>query len=112
MTKIHGITITLIDTIETGTDPFGKPIREEVEVQVDNVLVSPTSTDDVVNELSISGRKAVYTLGIPKGDTNDWENKIVIFFGDRFRTFGIPIQGIEDLMPLEWNKKVMVERYE
>ena len=47
---------------------------------MDNVLVSPTQSDDVVNQLSLTGRKAVYTLAIPKGDENTWENQEVRFF--------------------------------
>lgn len=76
------------------------------------MLISPTSSDDVVNQLDLTGRKAVYTLAIPKGDTHNWENKEVKFFNQRWKTFGIPLEGIEHLIPLDWNKKVMVERYE
>ena len=112
MAKIKGITVTLIARQETGKDPFDNPIYADVEIPVENVLVSPTSSDDVVNTLSLTGRKAVYTLAIPKGDTNTWENQEVRFFGDRWRVFGIPLQGINELIPLDWNKKVMVERYE
>lgn len=112
MAMIKGITVTLINKQEVGRDPFGKPIFDDVEIEVDNVLVSPTSTDDIVNQLNIDGKKAVYTLAIPKGDTNDWEDAEVIFFGEKWRTFGIATQGIDHLIPLDWNKKVMVERYE
>lgn len=109
---LKGITITLISKQQTSTDPFGSPIYSDVEIEVDNVLVAPTSSDDVVNTLSLTGRKAVYTLAIPKGDTNNWENQEVWFFGERWQVFGIPTQGIETMIPLDWNKKVMVERYE
>lgn len=112
MTLIKGITVTLINKQEVGRDPFNKPIYKDVPIEVNNVLVSPTSTDDVVNQLNITGKKAVYTLAIPKGDTNNWEDAEVIFFGKRWRTFGIPTEGIDHLIPLDWNKKVMVERYE
>ena len=112
MARIKGITVTLINKVQTGTDPFDNPIYEDVEIEVDNVLVSPTSTDDVVNAKDLTGRKAVYTLAIPKGDTNDWENQEVRFFGERWRVIGMPLQGIDELIPLDWNKKVMVERYE
>ena len=112
MAKIKGITVTLITRQETGKDPFDNPIYTDVEIPVENVLVSPTSSDDVVNTLSLTGRKAVYTLAIPKGDTNIWENQEVRFFDRRWRVFGIPTQGIDELIPLDWNKKVMVERYE
>lgn len=109
---IKGITIILYDEVQTGTDPFRKPIYEEVPIEVENVIVAPTSSDDVVNTMSLTGRKAVYTLAIPKGDTHEWENKKVRFFGEDWRVFGIPLQGIESMIPLDWNKKVTVERYE
>ncbi|RMI77663.1 hypothetical protein DIX58_04235 [Streptococcus iniae] len=109
---MHGIPIILIDKQVVSTDPFGSPVVKDVEILVDNVLVAPATTEDVTNQLSLTGKKAVYTLAIPKGDLHDWENKEVRFFGKRWRTVGIPLEGIEDLIPLEWNKKVMVERYE
>ncbi|MGI6349634.1 MAG: hypothetical protein ACOXZ0_06925 [Eubacteriales bacterium] len=112
MSRIRGITVTLINQNKTGEDPFGKPIYEDVEIPVHNVLVAPVSSDDAVNRLDLTGRKAVYTLAIPKGDENEWENQEVLFFNERWRVFGIPTQGIDDMIPLDWNKKVMVERYE
>lgn len=112
MGKIHGTPITLIDKQVVSVDPFGTPVVKDVEILVDNVLVSPSSTDDVTNQLSLTGKKAIYTLAIPKGDMHDWENKEVIFFGQKWRTVGMPLEGIESMIPLDWNKKVMVERYE
>ncbi len=112
MARIKGITVTLINNKEVGRDPFDNPIYEDVEIEVDNVLIKPTSTEDIVNTKDLTGRTAVYTLAIPKGDTNTWENQEIRFFGERWRVFGIPLQGIEELIPLDWNKKVMVERYE
>ena len=112
MGKIHGIQITLIDKQVVSTDPFGSPVVKDVEITIDNVIVSPATTEDVTSQMSVTGKKISYTLGIPKGDMHDWENKEVRFFGKRWKTVGIPLEGIEELIPLEWNKKVMVERYE
>lgn len=109
--SIEGITIKLIDKKEIGKDPFGNPIYEDAEIQVENVLIAPTSSDDIINQQSLTGKVAVYTLAIPKVDNHEWEDKEVEFFGQRWRTFGFPTEGIEDLIPLSWNKKVMVERY-
>ncbi|MDT2565140.1 hypothetical protein AUF12_05315 [Enterococcus avium] len=111
MAKIKGMTIILVDKVQIGVDPFEKPIYEDKDIEVENVIVAPVSSDDVVNQQSLTGKVAVYSLGIPKGDTHDWEDKEVKFFGQRWRTFGIPLEGMEHLIPLEWNKKVMVERY-
>ncbi len=112
MAKIHGIQITLIDKQVISVDPFGSPVVKDVEITIDNVIVAPATTDDVTSQMSLTGKKISYTLGIPKGDNNDWENKEVRFFGKRWKTVGIPLEGIESMMPLEWNKKVIVERYE
>lgn len=112
MARIKGITVTLISKQQTGTDPFDNPIFEDVEIEVDNVLVSPTKSEEALNQQNLTGRTATYTLAIPKGDTNTWENQEVRFFGERWRVFGVPLQGIEEMIPLDWNKKVTVERYE
>ena len=111
MGMIKGITVTLIDNVKTGKDPFGNPIYEDKEIEVNNVLVSPTSSDDIVNQLTLTGKKAIYTLAIPKVDTHNWEDKKVRFFGKTWHTFGEPLEGIEELIPLDWNKKVTVEHY-
>ena len=112
MTLIKGITVTLISRKMVGKDPFGSPVYEDVPIEVDNVLVTPTSADDIVNQLELTGKKAIYTLAIPKGDTNNWEDQEVHFFDKKWKVFGMETQGIEHLIPLDWNKKVMVERYE
>lgn len=112
MKKPHGITIKLYTKAKTGVDGFNRPIYTETALDVDNVLVGEPSADDISTELNLTGKKIAYTLGIPKGDANDWTDKKVEFFGQTFRTFGTPTQGIEDLIPLSWNKKIKVERYE
>lgn len=110
---MYGITVTLYDRTETGTDALNHPIYSETEVSVENVLVAPVSSTEVLDTYNLTGRKAVFQLAIPKGDSNDWTaGKKVSFFDEDWRIIGIPTEGIEDLIPLSWNKKVMVERYE
>lgn len=109
---LQGITITLYNRVQTGTDAFNRPIYADVQTTVDNVLIGEPNTEDIVNEMNLSGKRLAYTLAIPKGDNHEWKDAVVEFFGERFRTFGAPTQGIEDMIPLQWNKKVKVERYE
>lgn len=109
---MRGITITLHNRVQNGTDAFNRPIYEESTTTVDNVLIGEPSTEDIVNEMNLSGKRLAYTLAIPKGDDHDWKDSVVEFFGERFRTFGAPTQGIDHLIPLQWNMKVKVERYE
>lgn len=109
---LKGMPVTLLRKVEIGLDPFSNPIYKEIEVVVDDVLVAPSSADDIVTSTDLVGKKAVYTLAIPKGDTNEWENQRVKFFGHTWSVFGFTLEGMEENIPLRWNKKVMVERYE
>ena len=84
MIMIKGMTIKLY------TDGFAE--------NIDNVLVGEPSSD---------GKS--YTLAIPKGDNHEWTDKIVEFFGRKFRTVGFPERGIEEHIPLSWHKKIRVE---
>lgn len=108
---LKGITVRLYTETQTGTDEFNNPVYSESYVDVDNVLVGEPTSDDIINSTELYGKKAVFTLGIPKSDANNWENKKVEFFGQTFRTFGAVIKGIDHLVPLSWNAKVKVERY-
>ena len=110
---MKGITVTLYNRVQTGTDAFNAPIYTETAVSVDNVLVAPVNSTEALETYNLTGRRAVYQMGIPKGDTHDWSaGKKVGFFGKVWRIIAVPTEGIEDLIPLSWNKKVQVELYE
>ena len=108
---MRGITVILYDKVQIGIDDFNRPIYEDVPLNIENVLIGEPTTDQIVDELNLSGKRLAYTLAIPKGDSHEWTDRKVEFFGEVFRTFGKPTQGIDHLIPLDWNKKVKVERY-
>lgn len=108
---LKGTTIQLIVETQTGTDPFGAPIYEEEAVDVEDVLVGQPSTDDVTNSIQLYGKKIEYILGIPKGDTHNWTDAVVIIFGEKYKTIGYPQMGILENIPLRWGQNVKVERY-
>lgn len=110
---MKGITVILYSRTQTGTDALNHPVYAEVPVSVENVLVAPVSSAEVLDTYNLTGRKAVYQLAIPKWDTNKWTaGSRVSFFGQDWRIIEIHQEGIESLIPLAWNKKVRVERYE
>lgn len=109
---IHGIAIELAVKTQTGTDGLNRPIYETAWVTVDNVIIGQPTTQEITDELNLSGKRLDYVLGIPKGDTHIWEDTRVRFFGKVYETIGLPTQGIESMIPLSWNKKVKVMRYE
>lgn len=109
---IHGIPIELAVKTQTDTDSYNRPVYDITWVTVDNVLIGQPTTEEITDELNLSGKRLDYLLGIPKGDTHDWEDTQVRFFGQTYETIGAPTQGIESMIPLSWNKKVKVMRYE
>ena len=118
MARLQGISVTLYQEIQTGTDKWGAPIYEEDPVVVDNVLVGEPSTDDITTSTQMYGKTIQYMLGIPKGDVHDWMDKKVEWtdgYGNTHtvRTFGFPITGIEANLPpqIPWHMKVRCEAY-
>lgn len=108
---MRGIDVTLHVKTQTGVDGLNNPVYSDDTVIVENVLVGQPTSEDAVSSLSLYGKRLAYVLGIPKGDEHIWTDTEVEFLGKKFKTFGDVIEGIEELVPTNWHKKVMVERY-
>ena len=111
MAAIQGMTVILYDRVQVGTDDFHAPIYSETPVTVENVLVCPVNTQDIITDFQLYGKRAEYELCIPKGDAHTWEDKVVEFFGEKWHTFGIPQERMEPQAPLQRHNRVKVERY-
>jgi len=109
---IRGITVQLYTRTQTGTDAFNRPVYTEAIENIENVLVAPATDTEVVQTMDLTGKRAIYTLSIPKGDTHEWEGCKVVFFGKEWQVINFAAGGIEDMIPLDWNAKVQVSRYE
>ena len=109
---LKGISVVLYEKVKIKKDEFDHPVYEETPVIVENVLVAPISTTEILDAMNLFGKKAVYNIAIPKGDCHSWKDCRVDFFGQSWRVIGFPQQGIEENIPLDWNQKWMVERYE
>lgn len=98
-------------TLIKGTDIFlyqGSTIKT-----VENVLIGEPTTSESESAAVPTGTIQEYTLAIPKGNTDDWTNRIVrvpFYPNVSFRTVGYPLEGIEENIPLDWNKKVKIRR--
>ena len=110
MGKIKGVSVVLHVRSIKENDPLGNPIYQTEDATVNNVLWNATTADDLVDTSRLEGTQELYTLSIPKGDTHTWLENTVTFNGKTFHCYA-ESEGIESLIPLEWNKKVLVERY-
>lgn len=100
----------LYNRTQTGTDAFNRPTYAETAETVDNVLIEPLSEAEILDVQNLTGRRAVYRLCIPKGDAHTWTDRTVEFYGQKWHTIGETQEWIEAMVPLEWNRKVRVER--
>lgn len=114
MGRPHGIKITLMDKTQTGENALGEPVYSTTPVEVENVIVAPATSQEILDTQTLTGKKIVLNLGIPKGDTHTWEDRDVVLpapFTGTYHTVAFMQTGITDLVPLDWDKKISVERY-
>lgn len=112
---IVGIPITLYEKTIVGKDEFNRDITEETPVVIENVVIGQPSSEDILSEINLSGKRIAYRLAIPRGDEHVWEDSTVEFYGRKWKVVGIPVQYIEAYYTpkeMPWNKKVSVEAYE
>lgn len=107
---MKGVPVVLHVRTQTGVDAFNDPVFADSTITVDNVLIGQPTTEEIDSTISLYGKRIEYMLGIPKGDAHIWEDSVVEFWGQRFRTFGMTIQGVEANIPTPWSKKVRVAR--
>lgn len=108
---MKGTTVQLVVKTQTGTDEFGAPVYEETLETVSDVLIGQPSTNDLADSIDLDGKRIDYVLGIPKGDTHNWVDTEIIFWGQRFKTVGYPQTGIQENIPLRWGQNVKVVHY-
>ena len=111
MFGMKGITVQLVVKSASETDPFGAPIETEEIIDIPDCLVGQPSSDEIAQTMEMYGKQIAYIVGIPKGDEHEWVDTDVIIWGERFRTIGYPMTGIQENIPLRWGKNVRVERY-
>jgi hypothetical protein len=97
---------------KTGTDALNNPIYSVGWTSVHNVIVGRPDSSDISDTLTIYGKKIVYWIGIPKGDTHVWQDRKIQLpapFNMTVRTFGFVETGIQDLIPLAWGGRIASE---
>lgn len=113
MGLIKGETVYLHVKTPAGKDAFNRQLCDEEAIPVHNVLIAPLSGSggEILSEIALNTKKARYQLAIPKGDTHNWEDATIEFWGKTWHSVDFSTEGMEHQIPLSWNKKVIVERY-
>jgi len=109
---LEGETVVVIQRAEVGRGAGNTPIYTTVEETVDNVLISPASTDDVIESNRPDGTELVWNLDFPKTFTGPLRGCRVRVRGEEFHVVGDPRPYLPTLTPGQWNRPVKVERRE
>lgn len=110
---MRGVTVTLKQKTQSGTDALGQPIYTTTDVNISDVLVGKPESSDVENALTMYGKRIAYTLAIPKGDTHVWYKSQVTLpapWSSTFNVIGDVVETIDANTPTRWNRIVQLER--
>lgn len=107
-----GETVEVETTVQAGKDSFGNAIYESKFVPVENVLVAPSSTTNVIDTTRPNGANVVYQLYFPKGFDLPLMNKKIKVRNEVFRVIGDPKPYPVENTPTPWFMEVEVEHVE
>lgn len=110
--KFHTDNVTLHVKTQTSVDAFNNPVYADDTAVVTGILIGRPESEAETRALDLYGKRLAYSLGIPKGDSHDWTDAVVEFWGQTFKTFGFPETANQANIPGPWGSVVMVERYE
>lgn len=109
---IVGETVKVSIIKEIGKDAFNAPIYETEWISVDDVLVVPGSTKNLIDSNRQFGSRVVYTLHFPKVFNGSLRGSLVEVRGEQFRVIGDPKPYQTWNCPTRWNMPVEVENVE
>lgn len=109
---LNRTTVRVAAITETGVDAFHRPTTTKTWENVSGCVVGSPSSDDVTNEMNLTGKRIAYVILIPKGDAHNWENTEVEIGGEVFKTIGAPVRSFANLPNIPCDQRISVERYE
>lgn len=109
---IRGVTVAVYAPVQGQKDRFGNATFTYTKTDVDNVLVSPSSTADL-EAARPEGDATTLTLHFPKtfaGNLEHCEVELPAPWGGRWKVLGDPKPYIEANTPTQWHMPATVER--
>lgn len=111
---LKGISVTVITSTSTSTDPFGAPIEgQPTEETVDNVLVDSPTSEDLEQSTRQFGTTCDLVLHFPKahhGSLRGCKVALPAPWSDTFEVIGDPMPYDPRLTPGAHDRKVPIRR--
>lgn len=105
---ISGESVTVRTFAGGEADPFGDVAQVETDMTVENVLIQPGATSDVVGTNRPEGVMVKYTLHFPKAYNVKLKGAHVCVRGEWLEVVGDPAWYTPENCPTEWNYPVEV----
>lgn len=107
---LTGQTVKVIRSVQTGTDDMGEPIYDTTTEEVDNVLFSPSSTDDLSGQHP-QGDTISVTFHMPKTYTSNLRGCKIGYANETYSVVGDPKPYMVENCPphCNWNRAVTAE---
>ena len=109
---LNQTTIQIKTRTQTGVDELNRPTYEVVWEDVSGCVVGSPTSDDVKNELNMSGKRIAYEILLPNEDAHTWAGSEVKIKGKPYRVIGDVKESFVSLPHIPCNKLISVEAYE
>nr|DAE60812.1 MAG TPA: head-tail joining protein [Caudoviricetes sp.] len=109
---MRGERVTVLKPAVDSIDPFGNPVKNWDEEQVDNVLVDPYVSLEKVREFGAerpNSSRTTVRFHFPKGYEDQLRGCFICWRGRKYRVIGDPVPLPEYNTPGEWNYPVDAE---
>lgn len=107
---ISGTSVTVLRRVLSSRDEMGEPVFATSTETVGNVLVTPSSTDEMDETNRAFGVTCELTLHFPKSYTASLDGCAVEVSGVEYRVLGDPQPYMPENTPTPWNRPVKVAR--
>lgn len=97
---------------QTGKDALNHPIYTEDWEEVSGCVVGSPSSEDIENEMNLSGKRIAYEVFLPNDDTHTWAGSEVRIKGKQYRVIGDVKESFVSFSHIPCNKLISVEAYE
>ncbi len=104
----EGVSVEVMRPIEGELDDMGEPTTTWETETVENVLVAPSTTEDL-EATRPDGARVSVTFHFPKTYTKPLRGCMVIYNQNKYRIIGSPVPYMEQNTPGQWNYPALAE---
>lgn len=108
---LNQTTIQIKIRTQVGVDELNRPIYKETWEEIAGCVVGSPSSEDIENEINLSGKRIAYEIFLPNKDTHTWTGASVKIKDKEYRVIGDVKESFVRFSHIPCNKLISVEAY-